>query len=102
MSSPFTEKDLFLIIPHNGLFCQYTLPRPSVCDKMGASVKKGFCTSMLFANYHSHTPRCNHAHGEEREYIETAIKAGYSVLGFSDHSPQVFDGYVAGGGGGLR
>lgn len=25
------------------------------------------------ANYHTHTKRCKHAHGEEREYIEKAI-----------------------------
>ncbi len=45
----------------------------------------------MFANYHTHTPRCRHAIGEEREYIENAIKAGMKILGFSDHSPQVFD-----------
>ncbi len=48
------------------------------------------------ANYHTHTPRCQHAKGEEREYIEKAIEAGYQVLGFSDHAPQLFtDGYVS-------
>ena len=26
------------------------------------------------ANYHTHTPRCGHAHGSEREYVEEAIK----------------------------
>ena len=46
---------------------------------------------MLFANYHTHTPRYNHARGEEREYIEAAIQAGYQLLGFSDHSPYVFE-----------
>ena len=44
------------------------------------------------ANYHTHTVRCNHATGTEREYIETALARGVKVLGFSDHSPQVFDG----------
>ena len=43
-------------------------------------------------NYHTHTPRCNHATGTEREYIETAIDRGLEVLGFSDHSPYIFDG----------
>ncbi len=43
----------------------------------------------MFANYHTHTIRCNHAVGTEREYIEAAIKAGFHVLGFSDHSPYI-------------
>ena len=44
---------------------------------------------MLF-NLHTHTKRCNHALGEDREYVENAIKAGMKVLGFSDHCPQFF------------
>ncbi len=49
------------------------------------------------ANYHTHTTRCKHASGEEREYIEKAIEAGYQILGFSDHAPQLFvDGHVSG------
>lgn len=44
------------------------------------------------ANYHTHTARCNHAIGEDREYVEAAIKGGLKILGFSDHSPYVFDG----------
>ncbi len=44
------------------------------------------------ANYHTHTTRCHHAKGTEREYIESAIKAGYETLGFADHSPYFFDG----------
>ncbi len=43
-------------------------------------------------NYHTHTFRCHHAKGTEREYIETAIESGIKVLGFSDHSPYVFPG----------
>lgn len=39
----------------------------------------------MYANYHTHTKRCHHAIGEEREYVEAAIKAGFSVLGFADH-----------------
>ena len=47
------------------------------------------------ANLHTHTYRCGHAHGEDREYIENAIKNGIEVLGFSDHAPFAFppDGY---------
>lgn len=42
------------------------------------------------ANYHTHTVRCNHAVGEEREYIEAAVQSGLNVLGFSDHTPQPY------------
>ncbi len=41
-------------------------------------------------NYHTHTTRCRHASGTEREYIENAIKAGMKTLGFSDHVPYPF------------
>ncbi len=51
----------------------------------------------LTANYHSHTTRCKHARGSEREYIEAAIAAGLNTLGFSDHVPCPFkDGFVSG------
>lgn len=46
----------------------------------------------MFANYHTHTVRCNHAVGTEREYVENAIRAGIKILGFSDHSPYYFPG----------
>ncbi len=42
------------------------------------------------ANYHTHTWRCHHATGTEREYIEKAISLGIQELGFSDHSPYPF------------
>ena len=48
------------------------------------------------ANYHTHTPRCRHAEGKEREYIEAAIRSGIRILGFSDHAPMLFEGdYVS-------
>ncbi len=51
---------------------------------------------MVESNYHTHTPRCKHAEGSEREYIEAAIEHGFSVLGFSDHTPQPFDnGFIS-------
>lgn len=51
----------------------------------------------MLANYHTHTFRCRHAQGEDREYVEKAIQAGMQVLGFSDHCPWIFpDGYVSG------
>lgn len=40
---------------------------------------------MIDYNYHTHTFRCGHATGTEREYIEAAIACGIKVLGFSDH-----------------
>lgn len=45
----------------------------------------------MLANYHTHTFRCNHAAGTEREYIETAIARGLKTLGFSDHCPYPFE-----------
>lgn len=45
---------------------------------------------MVTANYHTHTYRCRHAVGTDRDYVEAAIKAGIKTLGFSDHAPQVF------------
>ena len=42
-------------------------------------------------NYHTHTMRCQHAIGTEIDFIEAAIKGGYSLLGFSDHSPWHYD-----------
>ncbi len=48
----------------------------------------------MLVNYHTHTRRCNHARGSERDYIEAAIAAGIRVLGFSDHTPCPFpDGH---------
>lgn len=46
----------------------------------------------MIANYHTHTKRCRHAEGTEREYIETAITRGLKTLGFSDHCPYTFPG----------
>lgn len=49
----------------------------------------------MVANYHTHTWRCNHAYGVEKQYIENAIEAGLRILGFSDHTPYCFpNGYV--------
>ncbi len=48
------------------------------------------------ATFHAHTTRCHHAEGTEREYIESALKGGMKVLGFSDHAPYMFpDGYYS-------
>lgn len=40
---------------------------------------------MIDYNYHTHTFRCGHATGTEREYIENAIAIGMKVFCFSDH-----------------
>ena len=49
----------------------------------------------MIANYHTHTWRCRHADGTEREYVEKAIESGLKILGFSDHTPQVYpNGFV--------
>ncbi len=42
------------------------------------------------ANYHTHTARCHHAAGEDEAYVRSAVKAGFDVLGFSDHAPWPF------------
>lgn len=50
----------------------------------------------MLANYHTHTFRCHHAIGSDREFIEKAIYAGIKILGFSDHCPWVYkNGYVS-------
>lgn len=41
-------------------------------------------------NYHTHTARCRHASGIDKEYVENAIESGMKVLGFSDHAPMIF------------
>ena len=41
----------------------------------------------MTVNLHTHTYRCHHATGTERQYIETAIKNGIRHMGFSDHTP---------------
>lgn len=41
-------------------------------------------------NFHTHTYRCKHASGTEREYIESAIENGIKILGFADHVPCPF------------
>ncbi|MBE6567654.1 MAG: PHP domain-containing protein [Ruminococcaceae bacterium] len=40
-------------------------------------------------NYHTHTYRCGHADGTEREYIEAALSVGIREMGFSDHAPWI-------------
>lgn len=50
----------------------------------------------MIVNYHTHTPRCHHAVGTERDYVERAVAAGFKTFGFSDHSPMPFEpGYYS-------
>ena len=42
---------------------------------------------MILPDYHIHTRLCNHAEGEMEEYVERAIEAGLTEIGFSDHMP---------------
>lgn len=46
----------------------------------------------MIANYHTHTPRCRHARGDEESYVRNALDRGLQVFGFSDHTPQFFPG----------
>lgn len=51
---------------------------------------------MILTNYHTHTARCKHADGTERDYLECAIRNGYQVLGFTDHMAWPFpDGFIS-------
>ena len=56
-----------------------------------------FLDKKMTVNLHTHTVRCHHASGNEREYIQNAISEGMNILGFSDHAPYAFpDGYYSG------
>lgn len=46
-------------------------------------------------NYHTHTARCFHANGKDEEYVLSAIEAGFDEIGFSDHTPWNFNGFVS-------
>ena len=51
----------------------------------------------MIYNFHTHTFRCRHAKGTEREYVERAIAGGIKYMGFSDHMPWRFpDGHESG------
>ncbi len=51
---------------------------------------------LMKANYHTHTTRCQHAQGTDEQYILSAIKAGFDILGFADHTPWPYkSGFVS-------
>lgn len=48
----------------------------------------------MICNLHTHTKRCRHAEGEDREYVQRSIDGGLKTIGFSDHAPFMFpDGH---------
>lgn len=40
-------------------------------------------------NIHTHTERCGHAQGLDEQYVQSAIHAGITLLGFSEHIPWI-------------
>lgn len=46
---------------------------------------------MYLIDYHVHTKRCGHARGEDREYVEAAIRSGLREIGFADHVPRFYE-----------
>ena len=42
---------------------------------------------MIKINFHTHTNRCRHADGIAADYVQSALSAGVTQLGFSDHAP---------------
>ncbi|MFT4546410.1 MAG: histidinol-phosphatase (PHP family) [Verrucomicrobiales bacterium] len=48
---------------------------------------------MKIADYHTHTPLCQHAVGEPTDYAARAEKIGLLEIGFSDHSPMPDDDF---------
>ncbi|MBR3552586.1 MAG: histidinol-phosphatase [Clostridia bacterium] len=47
-------------------------------------------------NYHTHTTRCMHAKGSDEDFVKAAIEAGFDRIGFSDHTPWNYQGFVSG------
>lgn len=46
----------------------------------------------MTVNIHTHTFRCGHASEDmDRAYVESAIAAGFNILGFSDHAPGILE-----------
>jgi histidinol-phosphatase (PHP family) len=41
-------------------------------------------------DYHIHTFRCGHAHGDSRDFVGRAVEAGLSEIAFTDHVPLYF------------
>ncbi|MBF0490097.1 MAG: histidinol-phosphatase HisJ [Candidatus Omnitrophica bacterium] len=52
-------------------------------------VSNAIIPSMIYADYHMHTPLCGHAIGTPEEYVKAGIKVGLKEVGFSDHAPML-------------
>lgn len=52
--------------------------------------------NQIMSNYHTHTTRCKHAYGSDEQFVLSAIKAGYTSLAFTDHSPWLLYPFEAG------
>ena len=45
----------------------------------------------MLIDIHNHTSLCNHAVGDEEEFIQKAMEKNIQVYGFADHAPMEFD-----------
>lgn len=46
-----------------------------------------FPSQLMKNNYHTHMYLCRHAVGDVNDYVEEAIRLGFTSLGMSDHAP---------------
>lgn len=72
----------------NSCFCEKCTRCPAAAVQESAGDlpnHRGMLKRMV--DYHTHTVRCGHAIGTMAEYVEAAIAAGLSEIGFSDHIP---------------
>ena len=81
----FAAKRSIIVSAPNGYFL-YCITTVMIVKKISA--REGLFS--MLTNYHTHTTRCGHAEGTEEEYILTALRCGYKVLGFSDHTPWAY------------
>lgn len=81
----FAAKRSIIVPAPNGYFL-YCITTVMIVKKISA--REGLFS--MLTNYHTHTTRCGHAEGTEEEYILTALRCGYKVLGFSDHTPWAY------------
>ena len=81
----FAAKRSIIVSAPNGYFL-YCITTVMIVKTISA--REGLFS--MLTNYHTHTTRCGHAEGTEEEYILTALRCGYKVLGFSDHTPWAY------------
>ena len=81
----FAAKRSIIVPAPNGYFL-YCITTVMIVKTISA--REGLFS--MLTNYHTHTTRCGHAEGTEEEYILTALRCGYKVLGFSDHTPWAY------------